>query len=81
MHRTERGSLVCMLPTSQDTVSHLAHEDARRLGAMKEINWRWKLMITGGAGSLREYTRNWEGSKILGDARGQKLNVSRSINR
>ena len=82
MHRTDRGSLVCLPKHAQSAVKEEAHRMRAHIGAITEINWRWDLHITAAAADLTPYTRNWEPCDFMntGDARGQKRNVSRSIN-
>lgn len=83
MSRTKRGGLVCRDPSRPSSGWNITHLNAIADGAMAEANWRWTLKITNGSADLTPYTRNWDHHDFIssGDARGQKRNVSRSINR
>lgn len=79
MHRTERGSLVCMTARSFAPSRYLCHRDKASVARRIEANWRYDLHITAGAADLTPYTRNWDRHDFIssGDARGQKRNLSK----
>ena len=81
MHRTKRGSLVCLPPHAQSAVKEEAHRMQAHIGKIIEINWRWTMMITGGVASLREYTRNYDPTHDWGSKGDESEHVKTSVMR